>query len=109
MASPTDTNSPAIVEFDVAIGEALFASTLATVILTNLVASGRLSHREADALLDGATLVLESNRGASADNVAAIDYALVRLTNIAQLLGQLRDAASLNGAHPRTEDTNRSV
>ena len=47
---------------DIAIGEALFASTLATLVFTGQVASGRLSHDEAASLLDGATLVLERRR-----------------------------------------------
>jgi hypothetical protein len=76
--------------FEAAIGEALFASTLATLVLTGQVASGRLSHDEAAALLDGATLVLERHRGANDDNAGAVDYARNRLNALLQLLHQLR-------------------
>ncbi len=74
---------------EVAIGEALFASTLATVILTNQVATGRMSHDEVSALLDGATLVLERHRGDVPDNTGAVDYARSRLTALMNLLDQL--------------------
>jgi hypothetical protein len=77
-------------QFEAAIGEALFASTLATLVLTGQVASGRLSHDEAAALLDGATLVLERHRGANADSAGAVDYARGRLNALLQLLHQLR-------------------
>ena len=74
---------------EVAIGEALFASTLATVLLTNQVATGRMSHDEVSALLDGATLVLERHRGATPDNTGAVDYARSRMTALMDLLDQL--------------------
>jgi hypothetical protein len=75
---------------EVAIGEALFASTLATVMLTHLVATGRMSHDEVAALLDGATLVLERHRGDLPDNTGAIDYARSRLTALMNLLNEMR-------------------
>jgi hypothetical protein len=78
------------IRFDVAIGEALFASTLATLVLTGQVASGRLSHDEAAALLDGATLVLERHRGIDSTNAAAVDYARDRLNALLELLHKLR-------------------
>lgn len=78
------------VGFETAIGEALFASTLATLVLTGQVASGRLSHDEAAALLDGATLVLERHRGANSDTAGAVDYARNRLDALFNLLDQLR-------------------
>jgi len=74
---------------EAAIGEALFASTLATVILTNQVATGRMSHEEVAAMLDGATLVLERHRGASPDNVDAVDYARSRLTALMTMLERM--------------------
>jgi hypothetical protein len=77
---------------EVAIGEALFASTLATVMLTNQVATGRMSHDEVSALLDGATLVLEHHRGDLPENAGAIDYARSRLTALMNLLEQMRQS-----------------
>lgn len=71
---------------DVVLGEALFASTLATVVLTRQVATGRLAHPDAEALLDGASLVLESHRGTDGNDTAAIDHALNRLRGLAELL-----------------------
>jgi hypothetical protein len=78
----------------VAIGEALFASTLATVVLTGQIASGRLSHHDAEVMLDGATLVLERHRGLAADpqTAAAVDYARARLSALMTLLRELQIA-----------------
>jgi hypothetical protein len=89
---------------EAAIGEALFASTLATLLLTNQVATGRMSHVEVSALLDGATLVLERHRGAHADNIGAVDYARNRLSALMTLLErmqQLRPAPA--SASPQQE------
>lgn len=74
---------------EAAIGEALFASTLATLTFTNQVASGRISHDEASTLLDGATLVLERHRGADPESAGAIDYARSRVTALMNLLDQI--------------------
>jgi hypothetical protein len=76
--------------FETAIGEALFASTLATLVLTGQIASGRLSHDEAATMLDGATFVLEQHRGVSSDSTAAVDYARNRLTALSVMLLKLR-------------------
>jgi len=89
----------------VAIGEALFASTLATAILTNQVATGRMSHDEVSTMLDGATLVLERHRGAHSDNVDAVDYARSRLTALGNLLDRIwrsrpRPATCRDAAEP---------
>ena len=79
-----------IVRLEVAIGEALFASTLSTLTLTSRVASGRLTHDDAQSLLDGAMLVLERHRGADPDSAGAIDYARNRLGALLKLLEQMR-------------------
>ena len=90
MAALKQTNEEYSVALqEVAVGEALFASTLATLILTNQVASGRMSHDEVSVLLDGATLVLERHRGATPDNPGPVDYARNRLTALMNLLEQL--------------------
>lgn len=86
-------------QLEVAIGEALYASTLATLTLTNQVATGRMSHEEASALLDGATLVLERHRGVDPANAGAIDYARSRVTALLNLLEQKR---SMNDGARRT-------
>ncbi len=72
---------------DIVLGEALFASTLATAVLTRQVATGWLAQPDAQSLLDGASLVLESHRGGGGDT-AAIDHALNRLRGLADLLRQ---------------------
>jgi hypothetical protein len=92
MVSTTQTGEAqrTALKLEAAIGEALFASTLATLTLTSQVASGRLSHNEAAALLDNATLVLERHQSADPHNAAAVDYARSRLTALLQLLEQLR-------------------
>jgi hypothetical protein len=77
-------------QFDVAIGEALFASTLATLVLTAQVGSVRLSHDDAANLLEGATLVLERHRGSDLTNSAAVDYAGNPLNALLKMLHQLR-------------------
>ena len=74
---------------EAAIGEALFASTLATMMLTHEVATGRITHNEVSAMLDGATLVLERHRGAHPDNVGAVDYARRRLGALMALLERI--------------------
>jgi hypothetical protein len=79
-----------IVRLEVAIGEALFASTLATLTLTSRVAAGRLTHDEAQTLLDGAMLVLERHRGADPDSAGAVDYARSRLAALLKLLEQMQ-------------------
>ena len=90
MAALTQTSEGSRAERqEVAIGEALFASTLATVLLTHQVATGRMSHDEVSALLDGATLVLERHRGGSPDNTGAVDYARRRVTALMDLLDQM--------------------
>lgn len=76
--------------FEIVLGEVLFASTLATVMFTNQVAAGQLSHDQAAILLDNATLVLERHRGAMPDAASATDYALNRLNALMELLYQLR-------------------
>ncbi len=78
------------VRSDIALGEALFASTLATIVLTGQVASGCLSHDQAESMLDGATLVLERRRGVASADAAAIDYARNRLDMLIRQLRQLR-------------------
>jgi hypothetical protein len=83
---------------EVAIGEALFASTLATLLLTNQVATGRMSHSEVSALLDGATLVLERHRGAVPENVVAVDYARTRVTMLMNQLERMARAAATPAA-----------
>jgi hypothetical protein len=92
MASTTEASEArrTAMKLEAAIGEALFASTLATLTLTNQVASGRLSHDEAAVLLDNATLVLERHHGANPDNAAAIDYARNRLNALLNFLEQRR-------------------
>lgn len=77
---------------DIAIGEALYASTLATIILTGQVAYGWLSHDQAVSMLDGATLVLERRRGADSTSVTAVDYARDRINMLMSQLQQLRSA-----------------
>lgn len=101
MVSPINTNDPhsGTLQFSVAIGEALFASTLATVALTRQVAAGRLSHNDAAAMLDGATLVLERHRGTDADTAAAVDYARTRVSALMALLHDLHLKS-----HPWTAD-----
>jgi hypothetical protein len=74
---------------EVAIGEALFASTLATVMLTYQVATGLISHDEVSALLDGATLMLERHRGSIPDNTGAVDHARSRLSALMKVLDQM--------------------
>jgi hypothetical protein len=96
MTSATETGetSQTASQLEVAIGEALYASTLATLTLTNQVATGRMSHDEVSALLDGATLVLERHRGADPANAGAIDYARSRVTALMTLLDQMRAMAA---------------
>jgi hypothetical protein len=90
MASTTQSNQEQRSALpEVAIGEAMFASAIATLILTNQVATGRMSHEEVSALLDGATLVLERYRGADPDNVGAVDYARTRLIALMTQLDRL--------------------
>ena len=104
MVSPIDNNARHVGagQFNVAIGEALFASTLATVTLTGQVASGRLSHNDAAAMLDGATLVLERHRGTDSETAAAVDYARTRVSALMTLLHDLH----LN-SQPLTADLQR--
>lgn len=92
MTSATETGETSRMasQLEVAIGEALYASTLATLTLTNQVATGQMSHDEASALLDGATLVLERHRGVDPDSAGAIDYARSRVTALLTLLEQKR-------------------
>ena len=85
-------------QLEAAIGEALFASTLATLTLTRQVATGRMSHDEVSALLDGATLVLERHRGADPNNTGAVDYARNRMTALLNLLEQMRQMATATAA-----------
>jgi hypothetical protein len=92
-------------QLEAAIGEALFASTLATITLTNQVATGRLSHDQAAMLLDDAMLVLERHRGANAANASAVDYARTRLNAVLTLLNQLRPVTTKDAettANPKT-------
>jgi len=90
VAKTTTAEARAALQIEAAIGEALYASTLATLTLTNLVATGRMSHDEVEALLDGAILVLERHRGANPDNAGAVDYARTRLTALLNLLDKIR-------------------
>jgi hypothetical protein len=96
--------SAAVAVANLAIGEALFASALATVMLTGQIASGRMAVNDAETLLDGAMLVLEHHRGTVPDDTSAIDHALQRLR--ALLLNLLTHAAPAE-SHAAAANANR--